>query len=471
MAVSDQSRAVVVGSGPNGLSAAILLARAGIAVTVHEAADEIGGGARTAELTLPGYLHDVCSAVHPMAACSPCFEQFPLAQFGLAWIHPAAPLAHPLDDGSAVMLERSLDATAANLGADGPAWRALFGPIAAHWRDLRHDVLAPLGIPRHPFVMANFGRHALRSARGLAEARFRGPRARALFAGIAAHSTLPLEAMPSAGVALVLGAVAHVSGWPISRGGSQRISDALAGYLISLGGEVLTDSRVDSLPSAPLVMCDVTPRQLLKLAGSRLPAGYRESLARYRYGPGVFKLDFALDAPIPWRAPDCARAGTVHLGGALEEIAQWEATCTGRPFVLLAQPSLFDRTRAPAGKHTVWAYCHVPNGSTGDFTDAIEQQIERFAPGFRSRILARHVLTPAKLEARNANLVGGDIVGGSMALSQTFLRPNWRRHRTPIHGVYLCSSSTPPGGSVHGMCGYFAVKAAFLDKLIHHPAV
>ena len=352
-----------------------------------------------------------------------------------------------------------------------PAWRALIEPIAAHWSDLRHDVLAPLGIPRHPFLMANFGRHALRSARGLADSHFRGTRARALFAGLAAHSTLPLEAMPSAGVALVLGAVAHVAGWPMPRGGSQRISDALAGYLHSLGGEILTNSRVDSLPAAPLVMCDVTPRQFLRLAGSQLPKGYRDSLARYRYGPGVFKLDLALDGRIPWRAPECARAGTVHLGGTLEEIAQWEAAYTGRPFVLLAQQSLFDRARAPEGKHTVWAYCHVPNGSTEDFTDAIEQQIERFAPGFRSRILARHVLTPAKLEARNANLVGGDIVGGSMAFSQTFLRPNWRRYRTSIPGVYLCSSSTPPGGSVHGMCGYFAVKAAFLDKLIHHPAV
>ena len=449
----------------------MLLARAGIAVTVHEAAEEIGGGARTAQLTLPGYLHDVCSAIHPMAISSPCFEPFPLAQFGLEWIQPGAPLAHPLDDGSAVMLERSIDLTAAGLGADGAAWRALMEPVAAHWNELRHDVLAPLGMPHHPLLMASFGRNALRSAHGLADSRFRGERARALFAGLAAHSVLPLEKMPSAAVALVLGGVAHAVGWPLPRGGSQQISNALAGYLRSLGGEILVNSRVDSLPDAPLVLCDVAPRQLLQLGGDRLPASYRKSLAAFRHGPGVFKLDLAIDGPIPWRAPECLRAGTVHLGGTLEEIARWESGFTGRPFVLLAQQSLFDATRAPDGKHTVWAYCHVPNGSTGDFTDAIEEQIERFAPGFRSRILARHVLTPAKLEARNANLIGGDISGGVMDLTQTFLRPNRFRYRTPIPGVYLCSSSTPPGGAVHGMCGYYAVKGAFLDKLIHHPAV
>jgi phytoene dehydrogenase-like protein len=451
---------VVIGSGPNGLAAAILLARAGVAVTVHEAAAEIGGGACTAELTLPGYLHDVCSAIHPMAISSPCFEQFPLAQFGLQWIHPGAPLAHPLDDGSAVMLERSIDATAAGLGADGAAWRALMEPIAGHWDELRNDVLAPLGMPRHPLRMANFGRHALRSARGLAHSIFHGQRARALFAGLAAHSVLPLEAPASSAIGLVLGAVGHAAGWPLPRGGSQQIGNGLAGYLRSLGGEIRTNSRVESLPDAPIVMCDVTPRQFLKLAGDRLSSSQRRSLARYRYGPGVFKLDIALDGPIPWRAAECARAGTVHLGGEFDEIAQWESHHTGRPFVLLAQQSLFDPTRAPAGKHTVWAYCHVPNSSTEEFTEAIERQIERFAPGFRARILARHVLTPAKLEARNANLVGGDIAGGSTDLAQILFRPNWRRYRTPLRGVYLCSSSTPPGGGVHGMCGYHAVKAA-----------
>lgn len=449
----------MIGSGPNGLAAAILLARAGRKVTVHEASAQIGGGTRSAALTLPGFTHDVCSAVHPMAISSPCFDLFPLADHGLEWIQPPAPVAHPLDDGDAVLLERSLDSTAAVLGADGDAWRRLMGPLADAWPRLRHDVLAPLGIPRHPVLMARFGLLALRPARSLAESRFRGPRARALFAGIAAHSILPLEAPLSGSFGLVLGAIGHAYGWPIPRGGSQRISDALSSYLRSLGGEIVANSRVDSLPDG-LVMCDVTPRQFLTLTGDRLPAGYRRSLERYRYGPGIFKLDWALDAPIPWRAAACARAATVHLGGTLEEIAEWEASYTGRPFVLLVQPSLFDPTRAPAGKHTAWAYCHVPNGSTADMTEAIEAQVERFAPGFRGRILARHVFSPAALERYNANLVGGDIVGGAMDLRQTFLRPNRHWYRTPIEGGYLCSSSTPPGGAVHGMCGYNAVKAA-----------
>lgn len=453
MATSTQSTAAVIGSGPNGLAAAILLARAGRSVTVYEAAPTIGGGARTDELTLPGFLHDVCSAIHPMAISSPCFEKFPLAQFGLEWIHPSAPAAHPLDDGTAVMLERSLDETAANLGPDGAAWRRLFHPIAAHWGELRHDLLGPIGpFPRHPLLMAAFGRHAIRSARGLASSHFRGTRARALFSGIAAHSVIPLEDAPSAAAGLLLGAIAHAGGWPMPRGGAQAISNALAGYFRSLGGRILTDSRIELLPDAPLVFCDITPRQLLRLSDQFRPA-YKD----YRYGPGVFKLDYAIDGPIPWRAPECLRAGTVHLGGTFDEVAQWEATHTGQPFVLLAQQSLFDPTRAPAGKHTVWAYCHVPNGSNIDFTGAIEDQIERFAPGFRDRILARHALTPFGLEARNANLVGGDIGGGSMDFTQFFFRP---RYKTPVKGVYLCSSSTPPAGGVHGMCGYHAVKTA-----------
>ena len=458
--MSAKSSAQVIGSGPNGLAAAILLARAGHPVTVHEASGRIGGGARSAELTLPGFLHDVCSAIHPMAACSPCFEQFPLAGHGLEWIHPGIPLAHPLDDGTAVLLDRSIDRTAAELGADGAAWRRLFAPLAANWLRLRHDVLAPPGVPRHPLAMARFGLHAIRSARGLAESLFHGTRARALFAGLAAHSIMPLDRMPSAAVALVLGTCAHTVGWPMPLGGAQRISDALAGCLRSLGGEIRTESRVTSLPDGGIVMCDIAPRQLAALGAGRFPAAFRDKLERFRYGPGVFKIDWALDAPIPWRAPGCALAGTVHVGGTLEEISRWESEYRGSPFVLLAQPSLFDATRAPAGKHTGWAYCHVPNGSTEDMTQAIEAQIERFAPGFRARILARHTMDPAQFEAYNPNLVGGDIAGGAMDLRQMFLRPTPLLYRTPAEGVFLCSASTPPGGAVHGMCGYHAVRRA-----------
>jgi phytoene dehydrogenase-like protein len=458
--ISATTRAVVIGSGPNGLAAAIVLARSGREVTVEEGAAQIGGSARSAELTLPGFLHDVCSAVHPLAACSPCFERFPLAEHGLEWVHPDAPLAHPLDDGTAVVLERSVEATARNLGPDGEAWRRLMEPLAAGWLRLRHDVLAPPHLPRHPVLMAQFGLRAVRSARGLAEDLFRGERACALFAGLAAHSMMPLEERPSAAIGLVLGAAAHSTGWPFPRGGAQRISDALAGYLRTLGGEIHTNVTAVSLPEEPTVMCDVTPRQLLALTGYRLPENYRRALAAYRYGPGAFKLDWALSGPIPWTAKACARAGTVHVGGTLGEIAEWEARYTGRPFVLLAQPTLFDASRAPAGKHTAWAYCHVPNGSEWDMTAAIEQQVERFAPGFRKRILARHVFTPATLERYNPNLVGGDVGAGAMTWKQMFLRPTRHWYRTPLQGVFLCSASTPPGGAVHGMCGYYAARAA-----------
>jgi phytoene dehydrogenase-like protein len=434
----------------------LVLARAGHAVTVHEGAQTIGGGARSAELTLPGFVHDICSAVHPLAVCSPCFEQFPLTGYGLEWVHPEAPLAHPLDDGTAVLLERSIDRTAANLGKDGEAWRAIFEPLAEAWPRLRHEVLAPLRVPRHPLLLGRFGMAAIRPARSFAESHFSGPRARALFGGIAAHSTLALESALSAAAGLVLGVCAHTSGWPFPRGGAQRISDALAGCLGSLGGEIRTASPVTVLPDAPVVMCDVTPRQMLQLAGDRLPNAFRTALGRYRYGPGAFKVDWALDGPIPWRARECYRAGTVHLGGTFDEIAEWEARHTGRPFVLLVQHTLFDATRAPTGKHTAWAYCHVANGSRVDMTDAIEAQVERFAPGFRQRILKRHVFDTAGMECHNPNLVGGDFNGGAVNIGQFFLRPTWRMYRTPLPGVYFCGSSTPPGGGVHGMCGFHA---------------
>jgi phytoene dehydrogenase-like protein len=459
LAAADKD-AVVVGSGPNGLAAAILLARRGYRVAVHEASNDIGGGVRSAELTLPGFVHDICSAVHPMAIGSHCFAEFPLAEHGLDWIQPDAPLAHPLDDGSAVMLERSIDRTALNLGPDGDAWRRMMEPLAEAWPLISSDAMGPLlRLPRHPFRMARFAMSALRSAKGLVDSLFRGPRARALFAGIAAHTIMPLEEPSTAAAGLVLGVLGHVSGWPIPRGGSQRIADALAGVLRSHGGVIQTRSRVSSLPDAQVIMCDTSPRELLAIAGDRFPSGYRRAMERYRYGSGVFKMDWALDGPIPWRAAECARAATVHVGGTFEEIAEWERGYTGRPFVLVAQSSLFDPSRAPAGKHTGWAYCHVPNGSTADMSDAIEQQIERFAPGFRSRILARSIRTPADLERDNPNLVGGDIAGGLQSLGQIFARPTAMLYRTPLKNVFICSSSTPPGGGVHGLCGYYAVKA------------
>lgn len=438
-----------------------MLARAGRAVTVLEASDEIGGGARSAQLTLPGFVHDVCSAVYPMGISSPAFEQFPLREHGLEWLHSPAPLAHPLDDGTAVLLERSIDSTATGLGPDGGAWRKLFGALAHAWPRLRYDALAPaLRIPRHPLPMARLGWLGLKPARALAERHFREPPARAIFAGMAAHSVMPLEAPLSSAIGVVFAAVGHSLGWPIVRGGAGKITDALAGYLRSLGGEIRTGTRVTALPEAQTVMCDITPRQFLAIAGEKLPASYREALQSYRYGPGIFKLDWALDGPIPWRAAPCARAATVHVGGTLDEIAQWEAKFTGAPFLILVQPSLFDSTRAPAGKHTAWAYCHVPHGATADYSDAIEQQLERFAPGFRSRILARAVRSPAVLERENANLIGGDISGGEMSLRQFFFRPTPRLYSTPLRGVYLCSSSTPPTGGVHGMCGYNAAARA-----------
>jgi phytoene dehydrogenase-like protein len=470
IAVRGTHDAIVVGSGPNGLAAAIALARAGRSVLVLEGRETIGGGLRTEELTLPGFLHDTCSAIHPLGVASPFFRSVPLAAHGVDWIHPTSPLAHPLDDGTAVVLERSLEATAAGLGADGPAWRRLFGPLVAAAEVLVEGTLAPLRLPRHPVPMARFGLGALRSASGLARSSFAGERARALFAGCAAHSMLPLTSAATASFGLVLCMLGHAVGWPLPRGGSQRIADALASYLASLGGDIETRRPVASLaelPPARSTLLDVTPRQLLALAGDRLRGRYLGALERYRYGPGVLKVDYALSGPVPWRAPGCSRAATVHLGGTIEEIEAAEAEVArgghpDRPFVLVAQQSLFDGSRAPAGRHTLWTYTHVPNGSRVDMTEQIESQLERFAPGFRERVLERSVLGPADLEARNPNYVGGDINGGSADLRQLFARPVARPvpYRTPLDGVYLCSSSTPPGGGVHGMCGYHAARAA-----------
>lgn len=463
--------AVVVGSGPNGLSAAITIAEAGHSVLVIEGQESIGGGARSAELTLPGFVHDVCSSVFPMGIWSPFFQHLPLAQYGLEWVQPAAPLAHPLDDGSAVVLERSVERTAQNLGRDAGHYCRLMEPLVSAWPKLESNVLRPFSFPAHPFAAMRFGLTALRSASGVIRHKFRGERARALLAGLAGHAVLPLERVPSAAFGLVLGIIAHTHGWPFARGGSQNIANALAKHLASLGGEIITGmpiSSLEQLPRARAMLFDVTPRQLLTIAGSQFPDRFRGKLEHYRYGPGVCKLDWALDAPIPWKATECARAGTVHLGGTFAEIAAserdtWFGRHSQRPFVLLAQPTLFDGTRAPAGNHTAWGYCHVPNGSTVDMTEAIENQIERFAPGFRSLVLKRSVRVAASLETYNANLIGGDIGGGAADLEQFLLRPTRRFYRTAAKGIYLCSSSTPPGPGVHGLCGHLAARAALKD--------
>jgi phytoene dehydrogenase-like protein len=459
------SRAVVIGSGPNGLAAAITMARAGWEVTVHEAADTVGGGVRSEELTLPGFVHDVCSSIHPLGRESPFFRDLELP---IDWVQPEAPAAHPLDDGTAVVTERSLLATAERLGEDRAAYLRLFDRIVSRWSDFEPVVLGPF-LPRPSRLLhavdLSVTRAGLSSARGLAK-RFRSDRARALLAGHAAHSMLPLETRPSGGIGLFLIATAHVFGWGFPRGGSQRLADALADRLLELGGEIRTGSPVDELPRVDVVLADVVPRELLRIAGDTLPARYAHSLRRYRHGPGVFKLDWALDGPIPWTAAECTRAATVHLGGTFDEIAESERSPGGeRPFVLLTQPSLFDETRAPAGKHTAWGYSHVPFGSTEDMTERIEAQVERFAPGFREVILSRKATGPADLERRNRNIVGGDINGGTMDLRQLFFRPVRRvvPYRTPLKGLYICSSSTPPGGGVHGMCGQSAALTALRD--------
>lgn len=471
MKIFSGKTAYVIGSGPNGLAAAITLVRAGLPVTVLEAESTIGGGTRSAALTLPGFIHDICSAVHPLAVSSPVFQSFPLAEHGLEWIHSPSPLAHPLDDGACVVTDRSVDITAGRLGIDQPIYRRRMGPLTARWTDLVGEILAPPHVPRHPFLMARFGMLAPWPAASTARHLFRSPEARALFAGMAGHASLALETLGSAAFGWMLNLSCHGAGWPIPRGGSQRIANALASYFESLGGRIVAGTRVnslDELTDARLVLCDFSPRQMLHIAGQHLTRRFARKMERYRYGPGTYKLDWALNGPIPWRASGCSQAATVHLGGTLDEIAAaertpWQGKTSERPYVLLAQPSLFDPSRAPAGKHTAWAYCHVPNGSTEDMTARIEAQVERFAPGFRARIIGRSVMNPAAMQQHNANLIGGDINGGAQDLRQLLLRPTRRLYRTPVKGLYFCSASSPPGGGVHGMCGYHAARIALQD--------
>lgn len=461
--------AVVVGSGPNGFAAAITLARAGLSVTLFEQAACIGGGTRTEELTLPGFLHDVCSAVHPLGVASPFFQSLPLQEHGLEWIHPEVQLAHPLPDGTAALLHRTVEETSAALGIDAAAYRRLMGPMVRNWPALAPDLLAPFHFPRHPLLFALFGMRAFLPADLLGRLTFQTPAARALFAGMAAHSFLPLNRPLSAAFGLILGTLGHVAGWPVAKGGSRAITVALASYFRSLGGEILTGREIESLgelPSARITMLDLTPRQLMALGGPALPERYRSKLQRYRYGPGVFKVDWALSGPIPWSAHGCERAATVHVGGAAEEISQgesqvWQGIHPERPFVLVVQPTLVDGTRAPLGKEVGWAYCHVPNNSAFDMTERIEAQVERFAPGFRGLILSRHTRNCEEYERYNPNLVGGDINGGVQDLRQFLIRPTLLSpYKTPVKGLYLCSSGTPPGGGVHGMCGYHAATYA-----------
>jgi len=459
--------AAVIGSGPNGLAAAAVCAQAGLHVDVYEAEPTIGGGARTAALTLPDFLHDHCASIFPMAVASPCFRALQLEAHGLTWVHARYPLAHALDGGDSIVVHGSLEETARGLGADGTTYARLLMPFVRDWQPLVEDLLGPVRWPGYPRLTARFGLLAIRSANHLAE-RFSAPRARALMAGLAAHSGEPMSAAFTSAVALVLGVLAHAVGWPVARGGAAAVASALASVVEAYGGRIFTDRRVatlDELPTPMLTLCDVTPRSLVRIAGNRLPRTFRARLNRFRPGKGVFKMDWALDGPIPWRAEPCAHAATVHAGGTYGEIAASEHSVDcgrpmSRPFVIVAQPSVCDPTRAPQGRHVAWGYCHVPLGSAEDMTRPIEAQIERFAPGFRDRILARHVLTPADLMQTNANLIGGDISGGAYTLRQVLARPSWRSYGTLDPGLYLCSASTPPGPGVHGMCGYWAARTA-----------
>ncbi|WP_411273141.1 phytoene desaturase family protein [Daejeonella sp.] len=464
--------AVVVGAGPNGLSAAIVLQEAGLSVLLLEGKETIGGGLRSAELTLPGFIHDICSAIHPLAVGSPFFNKLPLDKHGLEYVYPAISAAHPFDDGTAAILKGSVEETASRLGKDNSAYSTLLAPLVRSWPGMAPDVLGPLHFPKHPLNMAAFGLNALRSASSLS-GRFKTKEAKGFWAGMAAHSIQPLTNLATSAIGLVLLATGHLQGWPASVGGSFKIANALASHFKSLGGKIQTGIPVRSMndiPSAKAILFDLTPKQILDIAGEILSPLYKWQLKRYRYGMGVFKIDWALNGPIPFSAPEARLAGTIHLGNTFEEIANSELiTSRGqivdKPFVLLAQQSLFDKSRAPEGNHTAWAYCHVPNGSCVDMTAAIENQVERFAPGFKDQILAKHTMNTLEIEAYNPNYIGGDINGGVIDLGQLFSRPVLRSspYRTSAKGIYICSSSTPPGGGVHGMCGYYAAKQTLKD--------
>jgi len=460
----------ILGSGPNGLAAAITLAQAGLRVTVFERNARLGGACSTAEVTLPGFHHDLGASAFPMAAASPFFQSLPLARYGLEWLHAEFPLAHPLDDGSAVALTSNVDGMATQLERqDAAAWKRFFRPVVKGWRELVPEILGPvLHVPRHPITLARFGLPALLPATTLAHTFFAEARAQALFAGCAAHSVMPLEAPLSSAIGIVLGAAGHTVGWPVARGGAQAITNALAAHLQALGGTIELDRPVESLdelPTADLTLFDTSAGALERIAGARLSQPFRATLRAFKQGPGAFKIDWALAEPIPWTAEACRRSATVHVGGKLEEIARAEASVFAgqhldKPFVLLVQPSVADPSRAPDGRHTAWGYCHVPNGSTADRTEAIESQVERFAPGFRDIVLARRTQTTAQLEAWNPNLVGGDVGGGAMSAKQMVLRPSLRDYGTSDPAIFLCSSSAAPGGGVHGMCGYHAARQA-----------
>ncbi len=477
----EQYDAVVVGSGPNGLAAALLLARAGLGVLVIEARDTVGGGTRTSALTLPGFRHDVCSAIHPLGLASPLMASLPLERYGVEWVTPPVAVVHPLDDKPWVPLLRSVEETAAHLGRiDGATYRRVIGPIVEHWRELIGELLAPFHIPvSNLYAFGRFSALGVLPAAHAGPLLFRTQEARALFAGMAGHAILPLERSPSSAIALMMCMLAHAVGWPLVRGGSQAIADAMAQMIREAGGEFVTGwevASIDELPPARVVLFDTTPRQLLALAHQRLPSAYQRTLSHFRYNPGVFKVDWALREPVPWRDPVAAQTGTLHLAGRLDELAAgeravWAGEHPERPYVLFSQPSLFDATRAPAGSHTAWGYCHVPHGSTVDMTARIEAQVERFAPGFGDLILERHTMNCAEMNAYNPNYVGGDINGGVQDLFQHFNRPalSLSPYRTPAQGIYICSSSTPPGGGVHGMCGYHAARAVLADLDLPFP--